>query len=233
MGPGPSVPSVPRTGVQYISGAPPQSPILRANRTRLYDREPMWGGYNKMLFFADYRRTADGRQKDKSFTNMIQSGQLGYPWEFDLVSVSISPVSGDPEYVKTYEQFIHSDYVFQWYFGAQTRLIERPISLMHIRGPATETYFDKKTKKAYRLSVVNGKVVPVEVGDAKIPEMTTPDDLSARLVTRYVDMTNPKREARRINSTESFHAEITHPSAPGGPVIDVYVCMDGILYSPL
>jgi hypothetical protein len=233
MGPGPQAPIPNRPKVQYISGAPPQSPILRPFRTRMYDREQVWGGIQRIMFFGDCHRTADGRTKDRSFTNMTQSGQLGYPLEFDAVQLSISPVSGDPEYAKVYEQFIHSDYVFKWYFGAQTLWFERPISLMNIRGPATETFLDKETKKAYKLSIIKGKLTPVEVGDAKIPEMTTPDDLSAKLITRFLDMTTPKREARRVTSTESFHAEILRGNGPQGPVIDAYVCMDGILYTPL
>lgn len=233
MGPGPQAPKPPRTGVQYITGKPPQSPILRPLRTRLYDREQVWGGIMRVGFFMDNHRTADGRLKDKSFTNMTQSGSLGYPLEFDLVQLSISPCSGDPEYAKTYEQFINSDYVFKWYFGAQVQWFERPISLMNIRGPATETFLDKETKKAYRLSIIKGKLTPVEVGDARIPEMTTPDDLGSKLLTRFIDATTPQREARRVHSTESFHGEINRGTGPQGPMIDVYVCMDGILYTPL
>lgn len=232
MGPGPSVPPrSPRTGVQYVTGAPPQSPVLRPHRIRMYDREQVWGGVSRIQFFTDNRHTADGRDKDATFTNMTQSGQLGYPLEMDVVSISISPVSSDEEYAKVYERFINSDYVFRWYFGSNTLWFEQPISLMRVRTSQTDVYFDEERKRAYRLGIKDGKVVAIDLGDAIAPLFGPV--LEPRLMTRFVDLTTHKKEARRVQSTESFHAEIMHPNSPGGGSIDVYVCMDGILYRPL
>lgn len=225
-------PQLPRTGVKYVTGMPPQTPVLRPVRTRMYDREQVWGGHKRVQFFVDNRRTADGRLKDETFTNMWQSGQLGYPLIFDVASISISPLSSEPEYVDIYEKFIYSDYVLRWVFGAQTPWAEQPISLLRVRGPVDGIFFDKKTGKGYRVVVKDGKLEAVEVKNAEQTKMLVPD-LGSRLITRYMDMTTPDRKARRIESTESFHGQIFREDGPSGKPIDVYLCMDGILYKQI
>ena len=221
-----------KLGVQYITGVP-QHPILKPVRTRLYDREPVWGGIIRTEFFTDIRRTGDGRMKNECFTNLTQSGQLGHPLLFDLMALSISPVAGDDEYAETYWKFINSDYVLRWYFGQMSKFEAQPIALMRTRHPTGEILIDKITKKPYRLTVRNGKAVPVEVDQYDVPQMDVGERRSERLQTRYIDVTTPDRKPLRIESTESFRGELYRDTGPFGSPIDVYLCMDGILYRQL
>lgn len=223
----------PKLGVQYVAGAAPQSPILRPVRTRIYDREQVGGGIVRTRFFDDNRRTADGRTKTECFTNMTQCGMLGCPLEFDLVSLSISPVAGDREYAEIYWKFINSDYVLRWFFGHHSIFEAQPISLMRTRGATGEILIDKVTKKPYRLTVRNGKAVPVEVDQYDVPQMDMGERLSERLQTRYIDVRTPDGKARRIDSTTSFHGELFRDSGFLGDRIDIYLCMDGIIYRQL
>lgn len=220
----------PHVGVKYVTGTPPQTPVLRPVRTRLYDREQVWGGITRTQFFCDNMKTADGRQKDETFTNMTQSGQLGYPLEFDAVAVAIYPVAGDESYAKIYSEFIFSDYVLKWFFGSQTLWLQEPISTLKVSGPMSDVFIDKKNGKPYRLTVRDGKAVPVEVEKY---EATIIDKLNHRLITRYMNLTTPDRKARRISSTESFHGDVVRGTGPVGPPIDVYMGIEGILYRQL
>lgn len=75
-----------RTGVQYVVGTPPQTPVLRPLRQPLYDSERLADGQTLAAeLFVDNKKFADGTTKRECDTNMTQSGQLGYPLEFDLV----------------------------------------------------------------------------------------------------------------------------------------------------
>lgn len=221
-----------KLGVQYVVGSPP-GPILKPVRTRLYDREQVWGGIIRTEFFTDSRRTGDGRVKNDCFTNLTQSGMLGTPLMFDLMALSISPVAGDDEYAETYWKFINSDYVLRWYFGQMSKFTAQPIALMRTRHPTGEILIDKITKKPYRLTVRNGKAVPVEVDQYDVPQMDVGERRSERLQTRYIDVTTPDRKPQRIESTTLFRGELYRDTGPCGPPIDVYLCMDGILYKTL
>jgi len=72
-------------GVQYVSGTPAQTPVLRPLRQPLYDTELMSNGDTQQILFADNRKFSGGVSKNLSDTNMPQSGTLGFPLEFDHV----------------------------------------------------------------------------------------------------------------------------------------------------
>lgn len=181
--------------------------ILAPVRKSLYDREQVWGGHMQVQFFQDCRQTADGRDKNATFTNMTQYGQLGYPLEFTAWSLAIKPVSADPEYVKWYERFIWSDYVLRWITGAQTIFNEQPISILPIRG--------------YR---------PRKDGGIEYPR-----GLSGRLLTRVMDLRDSVGQPRHLGPTECFKAEVFRKEglAVAGPPIDIYMCLEGILYTSI
>jgi hypothetical protein len=70
----------PRSGVQYVVGTPPQTPVLRPLRQPLYDSEYLVNGSQaKVSLFVDNKKFATGASKTEVDTNMTQSGQLGYP----------------------------------------------------------------------------------------------------------------------------------------------------------
>lgn len=178
-------------------------------RKSLYDREQVWGGHMRTYFFADCHRTADGRDKGITFTNVYQHGQLGTPLEFLIASLAIKPVSAAREYVKLYERFIWSDYVLRWVMGANSIINEQPMSVMPIRKVG----------------------VPAVEGKEKASVPTT---LYGRLLTRVMDLRDDKGQPRLIHSTEPFRGEIVRNEGVtvAGPPIDVYLCMEGIFYGP-
>ena len=79
-----AAPAGPRSGVQYVVGTPPQTPVLRPLRQPLYDSELITNGQTqKVSLFVDNKRFAlTGVAKTEADTNMTQSGQLGFPLNF-------------------------------------------------------------------------------------------------------------------------------------------------------
>ncbi|MGH8897021.1 MAG: hypothetical protein ACRDZ4_08380, partial [Egibacteraceae bacterium] len=75
----------PKQGVQYVSGTPPQTPVLRPLRQPLYDTEIFTNGDTQQVLFTDNKKFAGGTAKSLADTNMPQSGTLGFPLEFDHV----------------------------------------------------------------------------------------------------------------------------------------------------
>jgi hypothetical protein len=212
--------------VQYVYGVPPQTPVLKGLRQKLYDRERIVGGrLPGAQFFVDCRKTADGRVKDQSFTNLWQSGQLGYPLEYDLVTVGVYPVSGDPEYTERYNRFASSDAVLRWFFGANVPWLTIPLALMK-RSPVAESFIrDEATGEPYRIVVRNGAVTA--------EKLTSPVRMDHETVVRVANMTSLDKKMRRISSTESFRVEIATPDRDGPYDMDVFVAMDGIYWCQL
>jgi hypothetical protein len=69
-----------RTGIQYVVGTPPQTPVLRPLRQPIYDTEKLVNGATaKLQLFSDHKKFADGTAKTEADTNQTQSGALGYP----------------------------------------------------------------------------------------------------------------------------------------------------------
>jgi hypothetical protein len=71
------------TGIQYVIGTPP-TPVLRPLRQPLYDTVFLDGKVGRQQAFVDNRFFTDHKGKTTQDTNLTQSGQLGYPLEFDL-----------------------------------------------------------------------------------------------------------------------------------------------------
>ncbi len=141
---------------------------------------------------------------------MTQAGQLGTPLGYDLVYVSIHPDRfGDDQYNGLWNQFCAMA-EFEWIFGAHARFLRLPVALMPMRlePPMPRQENDNVPQILQQIAV-----------HSPIP--------------RWVNMTTPERQARRIQSTESFRAEINLPQ--GGwtdpNTFSFYVCMWGILYN--
>lgn len=104
-----------RTGIQYVVGTPPQTPVLRPLRQPLYDTEKLTNGQTtKAQLFADNKKFADGTTKLECDTNMTQSGSLGYPLEFDLVGFLTELERGA---TRAQHNDIYTKIVFKWFFG--------------------------------------------------------------------------------------------------------------------
>jgi len=108
-----AAPASPRSGVQYVVGTPPQTPVLRPLRQPLYDTELMANGQvNKVSLFVDNKRFAlTGAAKNEGDTNMTQSGQLGYPLEFDLIGFLFEVQRGA---TRTAHNNIYNRTVWKW-----------------------------------------------------------------------------------------------------------------------
>lgn len=209
---GQAVPSAAqRTGVQYVVGTPPQTPVLRPLRQPLYDSEKFTNGQTQSaLLFTDNRKFQDGTQKTEADTNMTQSGQLGYPLEFDLVGFLLELARGT-----TRAQFndIYNKVVFKWFFGQNVPWLRIKLTKMPEGIGATGSV--STTVAATEASIIsNGWGV----------------------VTNFYNFTTPDRKARRISSTESFKNELaiaTALSIGSGQVVKVTTWMLGILYAQL
>lgn len=205
--------SAARTGVQYVVGTPPQTPVLRPLRQPLYDTEKLTDGQTlPVTLFTDNKKFADGTTKLECDTNMTQSGQLGYPLEFDLVGFLAELQRG-----ATRSQFndIYNKIVWKWFFGQNVPWLR--IKLTKIPegiGSTGSVSIDGNAAPAEASIISNGWGV----------------------VTNFYNFTTPDRKARRISSTESFKAELTICSAlslGSQQVVKITGWMLGILYAQL
>lgn len=200
-----------RTGVQYVVGTPPQTPVLRPLRQPLYDSEKFTNGQTQSaLLFTDNRKFQDGTQKTEADTNMTQSGQLGYPLEFDLVGFLVELARGT---TRTQFNDIYNKVVSKWFFGQNVPWLRIKLTKMPEGIGATGSV--STTVAATEASIIsNGWGV----------------------VTNFYNFTTPDRKARRISSTESFKGELAIASAlaiGSGQVVKVTWWMLGILYAQL
>jgi hypothetical protein len=200
-----------RTGVQYVVGTPPQTPVLRPLRQPLYDTEKLTTGMTgSVSLFADNKKFADGTQKLECDTNMTQSGQLGYPLEFDLVGFLTEMERGT---TRSQQNDIYNKIVFKWFFGQNVPWLR--IKLTKMPEGIGSSGSVSTTVPATEASIIsNGWGV----------------------VTNFYNFTTPDRKARRISSTESFRNELTICSALAlGTNITrkITTWMLGILYAQL
>jgi len=202
-----------QTGIQYVVGTPPQTPVLRPLRQPLYDAEHLANGQTLTAqLFIDNKKFADGTPKLECDTNMTQSSQLGYPLEFDLVGFVF-----ETDYGTTRSQFnnIYDSVVFKWFFGQNVpwlriRLTKMPQGI----GPQGSVSTDGNASPVEASIISNGWGV----------------------VTNFFNFTTPDRKARRISSTEAFHNDLTICAAlslGSGAVVKVLTWMLGILYAQL
>jgi len=199
-----------RTGVQYVVGTPPQTPVLRPLRQPMYDSEKFVDGQTtKRALFSDVKKFADGTEKTECDTNMTQNSSLGYPLEFDLVGFL-----GELERGATREQSndIYNKVVFKWFFGQnvpwlRVKLTKIPEGI----GPSGSV----ATGAAVEASIIsNGWGV----------------------VTNFYNFTTPDRKARRVSSTESFRNDLDVCEALSlgtGEELKFTTFMLGILYAQL
>lgn len=202
-----------RTGIQYVVGTPPQTPVLRPLRQPLYDTEKLTDGQTlQASLFVDNKKFADGTPKLECDTNMTQSGQLGYPLEFDLVGFLVELQLG-----ATRLQFndIYNKVVFKWFFGQNVPWLRIKLTKMPQGiGPSGSVSIDGNATAAEASIITNGWGV----------------------VTNFYNFTTPDRKARRISSTESFHNDMTICSAlslGSLAVVKITCWMLGILYAQL
>jgi len=201
-----------RTGVQYVVGTPPQTPVLRPLRQPLYDSEKLVNGQtNKRSLFVNNTKFQDGTDKNECDTNMTQSGQLGYPLEFDLVGFLVELERGT---TRLQSNDIYNHIVFKWFFGQNVPWLRIKLTKLP-EGIAASGSVSTGTGDATEASIIsNGWGV----------------------VTNFYNFTTPDRKARRISSTESFRndLEVCEALALGsGGEVKITTWMLGILYAQL
>lgn len=217
--PGPLLPP-PRTGVQYVVGAPPFTPILRPLRQTLYSRMSAHPGTTRMMGFVNAcgMRGEDGIHLTGGDTNMTQCGQLGTPLEYDLVCLGIHPFGAGEEYKRWWDTFLNYQPEFTWIFGQNMPWLRTTVNLMDVKFPFMT---------ASQLEEARGRL-------PEFPEILRQIALDM-VLPRTATMTTPDRRARRISSTESFRAEINFTRRAWSEPHDfsVYAAMHGILYASL
>ena len=204
---------VAKTGIQYVVGTPPQTPVLRPLRQPLYDSEKFTNGQTlKAQLFADNKKFSDGTAKTECDTNLTQSGQLGYPLEFDLVGFLVELERGT---TRAQQNDIYNKVVFKWFFGQNVPWLRNKLTKMPEGiGPAGSVSIDGNASGTEASIISNGWGV----------------------VTNFFNFTTPDRKARRVSSTESFRndMEICAALAIGtGLEVKITTFMLGILYAQL
>lgn len=115
-----------QTGVQYVTGTPPQTPVLRPLRQPLYDTEKFTNGQTRpTTLFTDHKKFADGTTKTECDTNLTQDSQLGYPLEFDLVGFLTELERG---VTLADHQDIYNKVAFKWFFGQNVPWLRVPLT---------------------------------------------------------------------------------------------------------
>jgi hypothetical protein len=195
----------PRQGVQYVSGTPPQTPVLRPLRQPLYDSEIFTNGDSVQNLFTDNKKFSTGANKTLCDTNMPQSGSLGFPLEFDHVGFTFELTRGT-----TLADFniLYGCSVFEWVYGQVTRWLQVRLT----RIPEGITLSGQTTVAASSV-IGNGWGV----------------------VSNFYNFTTPDRRARRVTSNESFKNPILFfpaLAALSAPVKGTTVML-GILYGQL
>lgn len=198
-----------RTGIQYVVGTPPQTPVLRPLRQPIYDTAKLVDlQTSRRQLFADSKKFADGTEKFECDTNLTQSGQLGYPLEFDLVGFLAELERGT---TRAQHNDIYNKIVFKWFFGQNVPWLR--IKLTKI--PEGVASSGSVASGGSEVSIIsNGWGV----------------------VTNFYNFTTPDRKARRISSTESFRNDLEICAALSlgtGNTRKITTFMLGILYAQL
>lgn len=205
----------------------PPPPSRWGMRYVLYDREPVGLTQNSCEFFTQIRETYDGRPKTSAFTNMTQCGQLGVPVSMALSSIAVYPVAGDDQYLEDFDKFAKSDAVLRFVAGMNTVVLSKPMALMGVVAVAERFYRDSVTGEACYVSIEDGTLSVQKVTPVK--EFPLEGLFADRGSPRYTSLLTPNGDMRYLDSCDAFRAEIAWRSAKP---IDVYVCLDGILFAP-
>lgn len=195
-----------RPRVSYVVGTPPQAPLLKAVRQPLVDTEPYRSGTTRLGFFVDNRKFYDGMQKGPGDTNMGQSGQLGYPLEYDMRWIELH-LTGKPEDCKALRAAAN----LTLFFGCNTPILRLPAATMK---PIIELP-DLKLKRRLAKKIADAfRARGQEFGHYWYP----------------VDV---QGKPRRLESTHSFRAEleVVVPVPLVGPEVRVQVCLQDVLYT--
>jgi len=212
---------VPR-GVQYIVETLPQRPVLRPIRHPLYDtliiRENglMHGISDRVNLFTAPRNFPDGASKGPQDTNMILSGQLGTPLEYDIVAIDMHVV----DYAKAEDvRKVLSALTCRWFFGSCTCWLTIPAGGFEpylCNGAAGDALGLSKNLDEY-----------VEEPQKQVSAFM---NMGAVWPFYRQVFTTPDRLARRITSCESFWLEVIGKCAPlSGPVALKFLTR-GVLY---
>lgn len=204
-------------------------PKPTSRRYVLYDRDQVWGKESSTRFFLDNHHTSDGRQKDRSFTNMLQAGCLGYPLTFEVAFLSIYPVdAGDDRYLERYERFSKSYSIYKFLLGQMEEFVSIPIALMNVRSVEERIYRDRVTNEMCYVSVEDGKLV---VNKYKFLAEAPLEGLFAdKGAPRFVSTLTPDKRPRYLESTKMFCAEISGEKPEGAEPLDIYLCIEGMLH---
>lgn len=202
-----------KTGIQYVVGTPPQTPVLRPLRQPLYDTEKFVNGQtDPRTLFTDNKKFEDGTAKKECDTNMTASGSLGYPLEFDLIGFLTELERGT---TRAQHNDLYNKLVWKWYFGQNVPWLRIKLTKMPEGIGATGSVS------------IDGNAAPTEAS------------IIANgwgVVTNFYNFTTPDRKARRISSTESFKNQIDVCAAlalGSGVTRKLTTWMLGILYAQL
>ena len=196
-------------------GTPPQTPILRPLKQCLYDKVRLLTNMVEAMAFVDCRFYEDHVSKTEADTNMTQSGQLGYPLEYDMTSVAVHPSGRGEEYKRRWDQWIGAGWVFKWIFGCNTPWNRTAVALMQERFP---------TRYMAELAELRNRTDFPEILRLIASEVPLP---------RYVEMTTPDRKPRRISSCESFRAQFQKAAPWDMGEFSFYTVVHGVLYAQL
>jgi hypothetical protein len=201
-----------RAGIRYVVGAA-RAAVLKAIPQPLIDTEIFPAGRTvvKAQLFVDSKKFADGTPKGRADTNMTQSGQLGYPLEFDLRWLELHLTSDDP----AMPALLLPHLSLTFFFGCNTPWLRVPVSAMRPM-----------------LGLPDSNLKPADyekLGRSIRRQLEERKWCWGHYWTPCGDII-----VRRIESTESFRAEIDceKPIALTSPV-RVQVAMQDTLYASL
>ena len=206
---------------RYVTGRPPMTPVLRPIKQTMYSRVMARMGVTRMIAFQNAMGWIEHETGDNltaADTNMFQAGMLGTPLQYDVSEVGVHPYGAGPEYKQRWDTFLNYNPEFVWIFGGNTHWLRTTVNLMQPRFPMmTALEFDEAQHRAHNFPQILQQLAT----DMVLPRM--------------VDMTTPEGRMRRIDSTESFRAEINFVRRAWTEPFDfkVYVAMHGVLYTTI
>jgi hypothetical protein len=213
-------------GRRYVLGSPPSSHILKPSVQPLFDTFliPLCGKAQDTNLFNDRTKFPDGRQKSHNVdTNMPQSGQLGYPLEFDLVALTIGFATASAEDIKN----VLGALKIALYVGQNVQLLA-----------ATGSEFSPVIAITDGVSVDNLVPLRKRIGESDNFEtirtaiMKHVEEASEKGLWRtYMMRIAP--QPYRLDSVTSFRVEASCDAGPLSGEVRMKVALRGIKYSPL
>lgn len=205
----PGLPSRAATGIQYTTGTPPMTPVLRPLRQSMYDSEVYpAAGVARLDIFANHTTfsTPGIGRKTLRDTNMRQDGNLGTPLEYDLVGFIMEWERG----ISVADHIaLYNAGVFKWFFGQTTTWLEMP---------------DTKIPEGIgAFAALDGNAAPTSLIANGWP-----------VTQNFYNFSTPDLKARRVTSNESFRCQKEWPTAPiVSRNLRLTVYMLGLLYGQL